>query len=371
MNTSFNTSGTITVGAARLEDEQAMRNILRKGAMTGAIHMAMARDPDIQWAMEVEGDRHHAMVARVGSKTIGLCTRSARRVWLNGQVHRVGYLGAWRLLEGQKLGFKMLRNGFDCCEGTRQHDEATFDLTSIMADNKPARRLLEHGLRGLPIYRPWCELKTIMLPAAAVRPSRSVSRADPTMLGAIAECLQRNGARYQLAPHWHVDDLTSSSRTRELRAEDFHVVREGNRVVGCVACWDQRGFKQTIIHGYNGSLAFGRPWINMAFWARGRPRLPRPGTTLKMAYLSHIAVDNDDPTIAIDLIGAAQSDARQRDLELLAIGLVDEHPMCSAVSGLRGAAGYRSQLYLVHPPDTANPVETLDKRCPHVEVAVL
>jgi hypothetical protein len=72
---------------------------------------------------------------------------------------------------------------------------------------------------------------------------------------AILECLARTGRRRQFAPVWTRETLFSSEATPDLQPENFWLVVDGERVAGCLAGWDQSGFKQTVVRRYGGLLA--------------------------------------------------------------------------------------------------------------------
>ena len=92
---------------------------------------------------------------------VGLASRAVRRAWLGGEPRLIGYLAQLRRVPSLKGGRRLLRDGFDACAATRQDDELPVDLTSIVAGNDEARRLLERGLPGLPTYRRLCRYWTL------------------------------------------------------------------------------------------------------------------------------------------------------------------------------------------------------------------
>jgi hypothetical protein len=102
----------------------------------------------------------------------------------------------------------------------------------------------------------------------------------------------------------------------------------------------------------------------------GAPRLPRAGEELAFAYLSHVAIDDDDPGVLRALVEAARHVSPKAAIEYLVIGLAARHPLLAAFAGMR-VRRYVSQLYLVSWEDGRASIERLDGRLPHVEVATL
>jgi hypothetical protein len=376
--------GRYTVGLADAADEPGIRALLRV-PMDGEIRVALEREPDSRLAAAIEGDRHHTMVVRAGGgRVVAMGSRAVRTVWLDGAPARLGYLSQLRrhpALEG--IPTRVLRLGYATLADTRQPDELPYDLTSIVADNRPARRLLERGLPGIPPYRPLGELVTCMVPTRgvmALRPRRlpPVSPGGGRLLE-VGACLARNLSRHQLAPVWNAHDIAGGARSRGLAAGDLLVVHgadhgpargPGGYVRGCAAIWDQRAFKQTRVRGYSPGLGRVRPVLNPLLRLAGRPPLPPAGATVAMAYLSHVAVDGDDPETFLALVARARRIARARGVDWLVTGFVAGHPLLGPLLRAARPRTYRAILYAVGwAPDAPPPA--LDGRRLHVEVATL
>ena len=273
-----------------------------------------------------------------------------------------------------RTGFPVLR-GYALLRELHRDGAVPFYVTTIVEDNTAARRVLEANLPSMPRYRLLGRLVTLVLP---VRGTGRTPRTDVTRergsresLPEIADFLDRNGARYQFAPRWTLARLLSTERSRGLRAEDFLVARRRGRIVACLARWDQRTFKQTVIRGYEPRLRLLRPVINAAGPWIGAPRLPSPGSELRSAFLSHVAVEDDDPEAFLALLGDALREAADTDLDCLVTGFAEGHPLLPAVTGFLRGRRYRSLLYAVYWEDGAAAVRNLDGRVPHLEVAIL
>jgi hypothetical protein len=187
----------------------------------------------------------------------------------------------------------------------------------------------------------------------------------------IVACLRRNGARRQFAVAWSASDLESPSRTRGLSVEDFVVAEQEGRISGCVALWDQRAFKQSVIRGYTAAIGRVRRLANLAAPLVNRPRLPRAGRPFPHAYLSHLAVDEDAPELTMALLGAAYSRARARSIANLTIGLSERDPRLAAVRRSLGGIQYWSVLYTLSWPSNDAAAVQLDGRPAGLEIATL
>lgn len=359
-------------------DDEDLRALLRANPMPGAISVTFEREPNFFLGGTIEGEWHRTMIARDAADraTIGLATMSRYNAFQNGKVVRQGYLSQLRVDAKYRGHRGPLRAGFRLLEEWHRDDHAPLYLTTVIEDNTIARRVLERDWPGKPHYREREVILSLALPLwrrRRVRPPAGIEirRAGAEDLGALAECLQRNHARYQFAPVWTPEDLASEERCRGLRVEDFRLATKNGRVVGCLAAWDQSGFKQTVIHGYEGFLGRARPGWNAVARLLKAPRLPNPGEPLHSIFLSHAAVDDDDPATLVALVTSAYNDAVGTKHAFAMVGLAERNPMTPALRRAFRAIEYRSVLYVTHWDDGDAAAEALDGRVPHVEIAIL
>lgn len=368
-------AGRVTMGPAVPADEPELRRLLRETPFPGDLSLSFEREPDLQLAAGIEGERQRVVVGRAeDGRPVGCAARSVRALFVNGTPARVGYLGLLRAAGTGRGRIRSLREGFALLAADRRPGELPFDLTSVVLDNLPARRLLEAGLPGFPTYRPLGELVTLGL---VPRPGRrgttaglAVERGTPERLDALAPFLRAEGARRQFGAVVTAAELASPARSRGLAPADFHLAVRGGRLVGCAAVWDQRAFKQTVVRGYAPALAAVRPLLSWAGPLLGLPRLPPVGEPLAAAFLAHVAVEGDDEAVLDALLDSALADARARGVDLLLLALAADHPLL-AVARRRAHRPYRSRLYAVHGPDGAAAAAALDGRWLGPEVATL
>jgi hypothetical protein len=362
---------------ARESDDAEIRRLLRDNPLEGAIRVSLEGEPNGFLTAAIQGDIHQILVGRdeASGRLLGMGSRAVMQAYMNGRASGLGYLSQLRLDRGHRGMGSLLKAGYAKLRALHEDGAAPFYVTTIIEDNRSARRLLEAGLAGLPTYRLLEPYVTLVLPVARGRarrpPGLSVDRAGPGDLEEIVACLQRNASRYQFAPHWTREDLVSEQRTRDLRPEDFYLARRGDRVVGCLALWDQRGFKQAVVRGYHGTLRLMRPMINLvAPWLKS-PRLPPPGTRLHNAFLSHVAVDDDEHIVLLALVDAAREGARARHLDYLTVGFARRSPLLDALGRVGRHREYVSLIYVVHWEDGVEAVGRLDGRIPQLEAAIL
>jgi hypothetical protein len=358
---------------AQREDDADIRRLLRENALGGWVRLALAREPDAAAADFGLSRSHGFIIARErdSGAAIGVCERSVRDAFVDGEIRRLPYLGALRVAPAYRHRIRVLKSGFAAVRTLLQEaSDLPFALTSITADNAAARRVLCAGVPGLPSYRPVGELSTFALRTSGKTIPDAVEHATPRDRPAIAALLQRVYRRFQFAPVWRATDLERLIAVGGLRIDDFLIVRRGTGVSGCLAIWDQSSVKQTVVQGYAPWLRRLRPLVNLAAPFTAMPRLPPPGSALNQVYLSHIAIEDDEPAVFRSLLEAGLSLARRRGFEVALIGFASGHRFAALVRRQR-AAEYRSLLHLVHWPDGSAAAETLGSRAPHVEIAVM
>jgi hypothetical protein len=376
-------------------DDAGLRRLLRENPMPGNIELAFEREPSAFLAASVEGDPHHIIVAREArsGRVVGMGSRAVREVFVNGAPCRVGYLSQLRLERGHRGRRQLLAGGYALLRALRAADEAPFDLTSIVADNRAALRLLSAGLPGLPAYRALATFVTLVMAVKRRRSTTSASlrleRGSRARMEDVAACLELNRRRSQFGPRFSAADLLSPERSRGLRPEDFQLAVRQGRVVGCLAVWNQAAFKQVVVRGYARSLGYVRPWLNAAAPFIGVPRLPALGEALPHAFVSHVAVDDDDAAVYQALLDGAHADAREGGFSHLLVGFVEGHPFLRLTAHRYSARRYSSILHAVYwtdglpgvPKPNGLPgvakadgnaaLDRLDGRLPHAEVALL
>ena len=367
----------IVLAPAQQEDDADIRALLREAPMAGDIRLSLQREPHNWLAAAVEGEPHYTFVARDSSNGsfIGFGSRGVKQVWINGRQERIGYLSQLRSSASYTVRRRPMAEAFEVTRKTRRPDELPFDFTTIMSDNLRARRFLERGIKGFPSYRPLGELTTLTLTVRRGKrvapPGVDIRKGTKELLPHIVACLQRNMQRYQLGPVWTEASLIHDEKTPGLRIEDFFLAYVKGKPVGCLALWDQRTFKQTVISGYSKRLGLLRPLLNMGMVLTAGPRLPAPGQSLPFAYLSHVGIDEDNPLVLRALIAAACSHPLASRLDFLVLGLAEGNPMLPDLERRLRPRILRSVLYLVEYGAAEEALNLMDGRVFHAEVATL
>jgi hypothetical protein len=365
-------AGNLRFAVADRADDADIRRMLRENALGGWIRLSLEREPDA-FAADFGLSRSHALIIardRDSGEAVGICERSVRDAFVDGEVRRLPYLGSLRIASAHRHRIRVLRGGFAAVRSLLDApSDLPFALTSITADNETARRVLGAGLPGLPAYQPAGEITTFAIRTVDSATNAAVEQATAADIPAIAVLLQRNYRRFQFAPVWQAPDLAQLIAAGGLRIEDFLIVRRGPGVRACLAVWNQSAVKQTIVRGYAPWLRRLRPLANLAAPVTAMPRLPAVGAPLRQVYLSHIAVEDDDPVVFASLLTAGLTLARRRGFDVALAGFATAHPLAAVVQQWRSVT-YRSLLHLVHWPEGAA-ATTFAPGTPHPEIALM
>jgi hypothetical protein len=370
--------GSIDFRLATVTDDPDLRRLLRENPMQGEISVSLEREPDLFMAGSIEGERHDTIVARDRSRDrpVGMASRSVYSGFLNGRPCRLGYLSQLRLDRVYRGRVGLLPQGYALMRSLRTGSDLPFDLTTIVTGNHTARRVLGAGLSGIPTYQELERFTTLMLPLwrhHKMRPRGEfvIERGSAERIEDIATCLERNRVRYQFAPRWTTRELLSPERSRGLRPRDFLMAVCRGAVIGCVALWDQSGFKQIVVRNYGTKMRRWRPIVEISARLLGTPRLPSPGRPIPHVYLSHVAVDDDNVGVFSALLAAAYNEARERRHACLVAGFADRHPFLRVIQRRYRAWRYSSILYAVCWEGGKAAVDVIDRRVPHLEVGLL
>ena len=133
--------------------------------------------------------------------------------------------------------------------------------------------------------------------------------------------------------------------------------------------WDQRAFRQTVIHGYSGALDTFRPVYNVLQSALRRPPLPPPGSVLSQAaLLGAFVAEPDDWKRLWPVVNAR---AAEQEIEWLTISRDAHDPELAVLRRLTRVHEYRTTLYEVEWRDGPRWPDAWDSRPFRPEVGLL
>jgi hypothetical protein len=359
---------------ATAANDAALRRLMASNPMEGEVTLAFEREPSYFLASAVQAPFQQVVVGRdtATGELVGVGTRAVRCGFLNGEATPVGYLADLRL-DPRYRGGTVVGRAYRHLAGLHRDGRTRIYFTMIAEGNRLALSTIASRRAGLPPYR---DLGRFLSPAVNLRGRKpaiawggEVVHARAEMLDQVVACLRRNLKRRQLAPVYSEADF-GGPWLRGLRLEDVYVARRDGRVVGVLAAWDQREFKQTVVRAYGRRLTLARPFYNLAARLLGFPRYPDAGEALRSFYASLVAVDDDALPVFRALLRELYNDHVGGPHHYFVVGLHERDPLLPALRDY-ALTPFAGRLFVVHFEDGEEAWRRLDDRVPYVELAML
>ncbi|MCP4697182.1 MAG: hypothetical protein GY862_10075 [Gammaproteobacteria bacterium] len=360
-------AGGIIYRKAGLSDDAALKAVLQNNTMDSWINLTTEHEPSYFDSAELFGVTT-SIIARTETSVVGMCSWSAAAVHLNGRETEAAYLGELRVMPKYRNRLSIIRNGFRSVQVLSGGGRITCWFTSIAKENIVARRLLESGLKGMPLYQQRGEMTTMALSSRAGKRQGLLQQAQAENIPALAEFYNNRSRQYQYSPVLTETWLRNLSGRNGLKLSDFWLLKDGNAIRACLALWDQRGFKQTVVRGYRFPLTVLRGPYNLLAWLSGRVMLPAAGERINYIFISFLAMDEQTQPIAKDIISAALYSIKIRDAKIGMLGLSSDNPVLEKLSGFPHET-YHTCIDSVDWPGHKAP--TPDPRLVQPEIAIL
>ena len=358
-------------------DDADLRRVLAETPMEGRIAVAFRREPSWFVAAAIDGHQRQVVACRdvESGRIVGFGCRSIRTLYVDGRPQCVGYLSSLRLLEAHR-NRGLIARGYAFFRRLHNDGQTPYYLTTIADGNVTALNVLTSGRAGLPHYIPAGLYHTLAIPlvqynGVAATPGVSIRRGVPADVPAIVRFLAAHGPRRQFFPLVQEGDLRDPSGPwRGLAIEDLWLAFCGAELAGVLGTWDQHAYKQSVVTGYHGTLAWLRPALN-AWWSlRGYPQLPAPGDSLRFRVAALPVVRDDSPAIFAALLCRAVADLAGGNCTHLLVGLHERDPLLPAVER-RSATRFTTHLYLVSWDDDDEIRAIISRRVPYLEPGTL
>ncbi len=318
-------------------DDAAIRRLLRENGMPAWVEMTMEREPSY-FAGHNQFGRDWAVIAEEQEQVVGMYSAAVMPVHLNGVQSRVGYLGGLRVDPRHRNRIRQLRGGYESVLRLAP-EEVPLWFTVIAAENKPARRLLEAGIAGLPTYYPQGDYITFAISAKSRwrdrRPRLSTEpageapwnwrRATSEDAASIVTFHNEHASSYQYAP------VIDGALVKRL---PFYIAGNLDAVA---ALWDQRAFKQIVARRYKSPAAI--KLYNA--WARltGRITLPGEGKPLDQTFIAFFACKEPSHELISSLLLHCET-------PVASIGMHATNPLRDTIERFKPIS-YPAKLYAV------------------------
>jgi hypothetical protein len=322
--------GEVVYRLADQFDDGQLRTLLRENDMQSWVSLSFQREPDYFRGEDLMGASYSVLVHRHehSDQPMGMYSCSFLPVKIDGRMECIGYLGNLRVGEPYRHSLRYVKQGFQSIQQLVPH-EGTRDywFTSIATGNDRARRLLEAGLQGLPKYTPIGNMLTTAMAVSQGKDNGILQVLTEADIEAFVSFYNKTTEAYQFSPWLTVEWMKSLNGEKGLSLSDFYLVRDKGDVVACVAIWDQRAFKQTVVHDYANPLRRWRRLYNLFARVTGRPLLPGCGDHLQQVYLSFVACDPHHLHYFVPMVRHALNKIKDRGACVGVLGLSTENPL--------------------------------------------
>ncbi len=365
-------SGNILYRQAAITDDAGLRALLRDNDMESWVDLCFEREPSYFDGEGLMGESIAVIAFDEGkdSSPVGMYSCAFLPVHINGDLAYAAYLGGLRVDRKYRRRFRILRDGFASIPVLLANgDVQQCRFTSVGEDNGKARRILEAGLDGMPKYVFQGAMETLALSTRQSKAAGLLQRATTGDISALVDFYNRQSRAFQFAPLLTEVWLAALNGKHGLSLEDFWLLKEGNEILGCLAIWDQRKFKQTTVRGYRFPLNRLRGAYNLLATVSGRISLPRPGRKLEQAFLSFFALDKCVQDMAVDVVREGLWRVSEKQALIGTLGLSDKNTLTDTLKSALRPDCYRTRIETVIWPGELQPV--LDGRPVQPEVAVL
>lgn len=290
-------------------------------------------------------------VAEARGEVVGCGTYVLRDAWMpDGTRGRVGYVCDLRLRPAWRSARVLPMMGRVAFERARdEHGVHVFQAAVLDGNRRVVRTATSRSVAraGQPIARlmtPY-HMVSVLFAGQRMRAEGDVEAARPEDLDDVVRFLaERQRAR---TFGYVVDRKLLETRLTEwpgLGVQDFLLARDrSGRLVGCAAPWNPHAVRRNRVLGYGGPMRLFRAAYGAYARLRGVEPLPVPGEAFRMAFLTHMEVEDDDPRVLGRLVAAAHARLRPARLHALAVMVPRASPMQRA---LRGPWAHRTPLSL-------------------------
>jgi hypothetical protein len=355
----------LLLGAEHNPDLVALARI----PLGGKPSLSCRREPDFFAGLEAVGEQTEVIGVYDEDVLTGACTRSWKKVWIDGRMAWIGYLGGLRLPpEYQRhmylpAGYRLLR------EIDKDKPGCLYLCTFVSRSG--SMQIMTRPRPGLLRFHSWgtYHAYSLLAPRYSFRVRfPAVHRARREEVPELLEFLNEEGRTKQFHPVLEARDFTDGS-LRSLNGSAWYLWAPGGKIRAAAAVWDQTPCRQVIVEEYPRSLRLTLQLLNGCLRLIGRQSLPNEGEQMEMRYLAFATAEGNDPSALARVVRAALADLGGTDARLLSIGFADTDPLKDSVRSFVKAR-YDSRVFLAY-WDGGQPHLPERNRIPCLELATL
>lgn len=325
------------VRLAQEGDNEQLLRLTRECPVLGPICFYQERAPRFFTFNEIQGDSYRVYVVERGREIIGSVSCVLRWVYLNGLETPIWYVGDLKITPKMR-GKGVLREFItQASKQLWERDPETELGFSLIVKTNPASRVLTATRPYLPHFMPLGTIRNYAVHLLFPKRERScyeITHATGKDCEAITDLMQRVYVQKQFAPVIEpVDFWKKAEQTPGLGLRHFYVARKQGRLLGVAAVWDQQSFKKIKILSFSPRVGLSRIFYNLLTRILGSPPIPPPGSFLPYFYITHVAVDGDDPEVLRALLTRIHNEHLHSPYLFYTVGLPVGDPLENSMRG--------------------------------------
>jgi hypothetical protein len=360
---------------ATLADNCQLIALAEQCTMVGDISIRMDRKPDFFALNRLEGDSCKVGLAERDEMVVGCVAVSERLAFVNGREMPTGYAGDLKVHPAHRDTRIADELSLYAERGCAHLPPKAPAIITVLAGNRSMERRLS-GPRGVPAFIRIGTIRTHSIPVLWQRPatdphSLRIAPAGWSDLDEMAALWGRVAPLRQLAPVLSANALRNWVHSSPgLDISSYRLARStSGELLGFLAVWDQRAFKQLNVVGYSARMKAARSVFNLLAPVAGGERMPRAGSPLNCVSIAHICVPPETPRVLRALAISAYNDLRGSGCSFMNVGLDARDPLTVAMKGLF-AQPTDVNAYMLTTRNGVSP-EHLDERPLHYEIALV
>lgn len=328
-------------------DNQRLCTLFREVDMSADLCLAEERDPDFFALQRAQCDQGYTVMledlTQPDRPAFGCASILTRAAWVNGQVRRIGYACDLRIEPDYRRGtiFPTVIAQFMAYMQT--HEDIDMMFSAVLSSNTRGRNaLLNHGVKrqGQPRAQVMTAYNMTSIQFVGGRKPidprvRRAQESDrPALIDFLAQQQKQRFLGYVVNEYWFEQRLRDWPG---LSLENFFVLKDGDgRVLACAAPWDSApDLRRSRVVAYQGSMRALKIAYNIEARLRRFAPLPEVGECFHFQYLTHLEVQNDDPTLLNALLRGIYNELRGQPLHFMSLMVPQGSRLEAGLQGFR------------------------------------
>jgi len=242
------------------EDNKELLEILEDAAFQGNISLLYTRRPDPYSSLQKEGERVDIVICRdiEYGKIVGFGACALRKLFINGKAENVGYLFGLRIRRAYLRKYPLLHRGYGFLHTLHHENTIPLYITTILADNLYAQKLLEKRRPLMPSYVSYgsYEVYALKVSKASSRSGPQLRTAQKPDIPALVQFLNEYGSQSQFFPVIEARALEEGSM-HEISVTNFYLLcDEREKILAAGVLWIKRHINNILSRDMEGSSNF-------------------------------------------------------------------------------------------------------------------